>query len=326
MVRVIFAVLFILLVDLLHAFSFSTGFEPWVGVVGRFEATKLLELKKAALNAPIEHNMSINMGKTTTSLILDEIGVRLGSSSALLMTWDQVKKVGKKESRCYALYDDGAAPWHVSTLSENTGIPASLCPPLDEQGAPTIILGGFTMHRLKGDGMNPLEDTANKLSAIRIRKGAIVLDTCMGAGYTAIGAAKATGPDGHVTTIEYDDASVAMCAHNPWSQELFDGSMPIDMLRGDSTELIRTFESNSFDFCIHDPPAHALCRTDLYGLDFYKQLHRVLSSSGSMLHYIGNPSSKESGRLYAGIMARLRDAGFASVIKAERAFGVVARK
>ena len=38
----------------------------------------------------------------------------------------------------------------------------------------------------------------------------------------------------------------------------------------------------------------------------------------------GNPNSKESGRLYSGITARLMEAGFANVKKVERAFGLVA--
>lgn len=182
------------------------------------------------------------------------------------------------------------------------------------------------MHRLSGDDMNPLQDTANKIGAVNIRKGARVLDTCMGLGYTAIGAAQQAGGEGSVTTIEFDDASVEMCAHNPWSQPLFDKSLPIEVRRGDSCELIKSFPDNSFDVIIHDPPARALCRKNLYGLEFYKELFRVLTRSGSVLHYIGNPKSKESGRLFSGVIERMREAGFRSVKSEARAFGVVARK
>lgn len=75
---------------------------------------------------------------------------------------------------------------------------------------------------------------------------------------------------------------------------------------------------------IHDPPARNLCRTDLYSLSFYQQLKRVLTTNGILYHYIGNPSSKESGRLYSGVIARLKQAGFENIKKASRAFGVVA--
>jgi predicted methyltransferase len=46
-------------------------------------------------------------------------------------------------------------------------------------------------------------------------------------------------------------------------------------------------ESGSFNFVIHDPPARALSRTDVYGLEFYSQLRRVLTNDGSLFHYIG---------------------------------------
>ena len=186
------------------------------------------------------------------------------------------------------------------------------------------------MHRVVGEGMNPFVDTEAKLSCVSLFKGAKVLDTCCGLGYTATAAAKrvsttdlkphqkpnkkpssssstrtftgdlhpptpvpgsdtqgALGALGHVTTIEYDEASLEMCAHNPWSQGLFDGTLPITVLQGDSCEIIKTFPNKHFNYIIHDPPARALCRTDLYSTEFYMQLRRVLTSSGTLYHYIG---------------------------------------
>jgi predicted methyltransferase len=75
---------------------------------------------------------------------------------------------------------------------------------------------------------------------------------------------------------------------------------------------------------VHDPPARALCRTDLYGIEFYQQLNRVLRRGGQLFHYIGSPESKESGRLYQGIITRLTSAGFTNIKKATKAFGLVA--
>ena len=48
-----------------------------------------------------------------------------------------------------------------------------------------MVLGGFTMHRIAGDDMNPTVDTAAKLSCFRFFAGASVLDTCMGLGIYA---------------------------------------------------------------------------------------------------------------------------------------------
>lgn len=156
----------------------------------------------------------------------------MSSPETLLATWDELKDIANKGQGCYSLYDDGSKPWHISTISKSTGIPASLCPPLVGAGAPTMVLGGFTMHRIAGDNMNPMIDTAAKLSCLKFFAGASVLDTCMGLGYTAIGAGnKVKGSGGRVTTIEYDEASVEMAAHNPWSQQLFDGSLDITVLQ-----------------------------------------------------------------------------------------------
>jgi len=33
-----------------------------------------------------------------------------------------------------------------------------------------------------------------------------------------------------VTTIEYDEASIEMCSYNPWSKQLFDNSLPLDII------------------------------------------------------------------------------------------------
>jgi len=59
--------------------------------------------------------------------------------------------------------------------------------------APTLLLGGFTMHRISGENVNPYVDTEAKLASINpsyFHGDSKVLDTCMGLGYTCIGAAR----------------------------------------------------------------------------------------------------------------------------------------
>ncbi|CAN0280629.1 unnamed protein product, partial [Phaeothamnion confervicola] len=93
------------------------------------------------------------------------------------------------------------------------------------------------------------------------------------------------------------------------------------------TQIVETFEEGAFAAIIHDPPARALCKTtDMYGQRFYHQLHRVLRPGGSLFHYIGNPDSRESGRLYRGVMDRLTAAGFTGLRVDSKAFGVVGKK
>lgn len=106
------------------------------------------------------------------------------------------------------------------------------------------------------------------MSSMNIYPSYRVLDTCMGLGYTAIAAGrqiqKKPGDGGSVVTFEYDLASIEMSSYNPWSQQLFDGSLPITIRQGDACELISDYYDEPFDVIIHDPPAKALCRKDLY--------------------------------------------------------------
>ena len=300
----------------------------YAGVLDHHLATTLLPLRSAVpaeSGGKLTIRTSIDLGKSQASVGLDSEGISAGAN--LLATWAEIETIAEERKGCWALYDDGSKPWRISAISKSTNIPASLCPPLSSSGAPTMILGGFTMHRIAGDDMNPTKDTAAKISAVAssIFPGASVLDTCCGLGYTAIAAAELVGPQGRVTTIEFDEASLEMCAFNPWSQPLFDGSLPIDVLQGDSCEVVKNeFESRQFSAIIHDPPARALTRNDLYGLEFYKTLRRVLKPSGTLFHYIGRSDSKESGRLYKGIQERLIEAGFATVKPYDAAFGLVA--
>jgi predicted methyltransferase len=229
----IVSVWIILLVQLVGGFQINPEFSTWVGCISHHEAKEILSFRtKTEITNDILVSASIDLNLSQKPIILTSEGLCVSSSETLLATWDELKDIVNKGQGCYSLYDDGSKPWHVSTLSKSTGIPASLCPPLQGGGAPTMVLGGFTMHRIAGDNMNPMIDTAAKLSCLKFFPGASVLDTCMGLGYTAIGAGnKVKGSGGRVTTIEYDEASIEMAAHNPWSQQLFDGSLDIQVLQ-----------------------------------------------------------------------------------------------
>jgi predicted methyltransferase len=283
---------------------------------------------KSGADVWLQVEESINLGKSRDKLFIGTEGLH-DNNKVLLATFDELQQIEKKGG-CHAVYNDGTAAWRINTLSGNTNNPASLCPPLESTGPPTMVLGGFTMHRIKGENMNPQVDTKAKIRGSRLFTSATVLDTCCGLGYTAIEAA-AKAKEGLVVTIEYDDASVEMCAHNPYSQALFtseNGHNNLVGLKGDSCQVIKHMHDNVFDVIIHDPPARALCATsDMYGLNFYKDLYRVLKEgTGHLFHYIGSPNSKESGRLYGGIKQRLQEAGFTNVQKYEDAFGLIATK
>lgn len=322
-----FLMSFFIIIASVHAsFKIPRDWVGYAGIIDHHIAAKLLPLRATTLAGQTRAiQASIDLEKTKCSVVLSEEGV-CSNSSHLLVTWDELADIAEKKQGCFAIYDDGSKPWRVSALSKSTNIPASLCPPLTDSGAPTMVLGGFTMHRIVGDNMSPMVDTNAKISSVAssLFLGASVFDTCCGLGYTAIGAADRVGSNGKVITVEFDEASLEMCAYNPWSKGLFDATLPIDIIQGDSCEVCKGFADNSFNAIIHDPPARALCRNDLYGLNFYRDLRRVLKPSGTLFHYIGRSDSKESGRLYKGIQERLLEAGFLNVKKYDAAFGLVA--
>lgn len=279
-----------------------------------------------AVCVEVEH--SIDLGMTKSNLVLDtaEGGGLLDTDGNLLASIEEITEIARKKQGVHALFTDGSAPWKINTLSDNTDKPASLAPPLDGTGKPTMVLGGFTMHRIVGEAVNPATDTEAKLSAVKLFKGARVLDTCCGLGYTAILAARRVGEEGQVITVELDDASIEMCASNPWSRALFDGSLPqLQVVQGNSCEVVHRFEEGVFDAIVHDPPARAITETDLYSESFYAAMKSRLKKNGQLFHYIGSPTSTESGRLYAGITERLRGAGFTSVERFPAAFGLIAK-
>jgi hypothetical protein len=227
------------------------------------------------------------------------------------LAWHVIREIEDSGERCYAVEDDEA--WAVGMYSETTGWYRSL---IATGGAPTTLVGGFTMHRIKGT--DPIDDTWEKIKAIRPVTGR-VLDTATGLGYTAIEAARTADA---VVTVELDPMAIEIARYNPWSRELFEREN-ICIVVADVGELVEELEDGSFDRIIHDPPTMSLAG-DLYSEAFYRELYRLLARRGRLFHYIGDPESRSGGRLTEGVIRRLQAAGFERVRRAPRAFGVVA--
>jgi predicted methyltransferase len=165
-----------------------------------------------------------------------------------------------------------------------------------------------------------MQDTLKKIATIAPVTGR-VLDTATGLGYTAIEAARTAE---QVITIELDPGAQEIAHLNPWSRTLFTHPK-IKQVMGDAFEVVPTFEDNSFERIIHDPPVFSLAG-ELYSGVFYQQLYRVLKRGGRLFHYIGNLESKSSGTVTRGALKRLQEAGFTRVVRRPEAFGVVAYK
>lgn len=256
-------------------------------------------------------NATLDFGISTTTLNVTDNGA-VGPDGALLATWEDIKRVAKDERGSWILRPGEPAEKFL-VYSPISNAACSLMPSKPGK-PPTALLNGFCMHRW-GKEVDPGMHAELIMECVApIRKGARVLDTCTGLGYTAIAASQR----GNVTTIEVDPAMTQVCQMNPHSRELFQGG--IKQIYGNAAEIVKILPNNSFDVIIHDPPT-SLIAGELFATDFYKDLHRVLAPNGRMYHYIGEPTSQTS--MKKGVMKRLRQAGFGGVVLDRVAHGIV---
>ncbi|RMG99787.1 MAG: methyltransferase domain-containing protein [Chloroflexi bacterium] len=277
-------------------------------VLSHFQAAVLLTARQQKEKVVA---VSLDLGLSVTEVQLTEAGVLLPNGR--LLAWTQVETIAANELGCFLVTE--AEIEKIQIFSEQFNRLYSLMPTM---GAPTMLISGIPMHRIKGT--DPYRDTLTKIQAVAPVMGD-VLDTTMGLGYTAIEAAKTAD---RVTTIELDPAVVEICRHNPWSQQLFDNPK-ITRIVGDAYDVVAEFEDGRFSRIIHDPPVFSLAG-DLYATDFYRQLYRILKPKGRLFHYVGDPESKSGRNVTRGVMRRLQAAGFTQVRPYPHAFGVVARK
>lgn len=255
--------------------------------------------------------LSPDLGLTTVEVTLEAEGVRFPSGE--LLTWKAIDTITSSPHNCFTLEE--GVPRKVQAFSPWTNRQMSLMP---TDGAPTLVLAGFPMHRIKG--IDPYRDTLLKVKALAPIRGR-VLDTATGLGYTAIEEARTAE---QVVTIEIDPAVLEIARINPWSRALF-GNPRITQLIGDASELVETLADESFSRIMHDPPTLSL-GGELYSGEFYHELFRVLRPGGRLFHYIGDLESAASGRLVQGVTRRLREAGFERVRPRREAYGLVAFK
>jgi uncharacterized protein len=285
-------------------------------ILSTIHAAPLLAARKTGATTA---RVSPDLGLTVVEVRLEPDGARFPQDK--VVPWRTLNVISRTDRRskegagapCFAIQEGEAE--RISVFSERTGRVSSL---VATQGAPTIMLAGFAMHRTKG--VDPLQDTVLKVRTVSHVRGR-VLDTTTGLGYTAIEAAKTASG---VVTVELDPAVLAVAKVNPWSRTLFD-SKAIMQLVGDSAEVVMRLENESFSCVIHDPPTISLAG-DLYAGDFYRELYRVLKRGGRLYHYVGDLNSGLGRRVAGGVVRRLLNAGFSRVRNRPEAFGVLAIK
>ncbi len=268
------------------------------------------EILLAARGKP-SAEVSPDLGITRITVKLSDEGVEFPQGERV--SWQDIERVKKATVNCFIVENGSVRP--IQVFSEYTNRMCSLLP---TKGTPSMLIAGFTMHRIVD--IDPMQDTLKKIATIAPVSGH-VLDTATGLGYTAIEAAKTAD---QVITIELDPGVQEIARLNPWSRNLFNNPK-IHQAMGDAFEVVPTFEDGSFDRIIHDPPVFSLAG-ELYSGVFYRQLYRLLKRGGKLFHYIGNLESKPSGTVAKGALKRLQEARFARLVRRPEAFGVVAYK
>lgn len=254
---------------------------------------------------------SPDLGLSHVTVTLTQAGARYPGGE--LVTWEAARRIISTPNQCFTIIEGVAQA--IAIFSPTSGMLRSLMP---TAGAPTTLVSGFSMHRIKGT--EPWADTQAKVRAIAPITGR-TLDTTTGLGYTAILAARSAS---EVVTIELDPTGLEIARSNPWSHELFDRPN-IQRIVGDAFEVATEQREASFDCIIHDPPYMTLAG-DLYSEEMYRRLFRVLRKGGRLFHYIGDPRSSSGAKTTAGVMRRLESAGFQRITRRPDAFGVTATK
>lgn len=172
---------------------------------------------------------------------------------------------------------------------------------------PILEIDGVRMQLVR-DFRSPLDYSKEVVQSLRIRKDDIVLDTCMGLGYTAMAAAKYAQK---VVTCELSSAVLQLAKWNPFSSGLF-SSQNIDIKQGDISSLIGGFKEKSFGVIIHDPPrfSHAPA---LYSSPFYRELLRVMRRGARLYHYVGSVGAAKGRKIEDEVAKRLETAGFRNI-------------
>jgi predicted methyltransferase len=277
-------------------------------VLSYVQIAPLLQARKNGLQTA-QCSPDLGLSKVDVKLTVDGVEFPQGER----LSWDDAATIADEETKCFTLQDNVIDD--IAFFSEHTNWMRTLYP---TQGAPTMLVSGISMHRIKG--IDPYHDTLRKIKPIAPVQGR-VLDTATGLGYTAIEAAKTAL---EVVTIELDPAGLEVARLNPWSRDLFTNPK-IKQIVGDAFEEVQQFGHGSFSKIVHDPPMFSMAG-DLYSGAFYKQLYRVLRQKGKLFHYVGDLNSPSNRTLVPGILRRLKEAGFTKTTRHNEAFGIVAHK
>lgn len=252
-----------------------------------------------------------NCFKVKVDFGLKEIDVYAGKETIVFAGASNISiKEKVKANFCYSIDDNKIEP--LAYFSNDTNRFYKLTPTADW---PTLSIGSVPMHKLS----SPRSDTENKISLLK--PYGLILDTCMGLGYSAI---LASYHAKSVITFEKDENVYSLAKLNPVSKELF-SSGNIEVKRDDISSAIKGFNDNYFDCIIHDPPTFKLA-PELFGELFYKELYRVLKAGGKLFHYTPLYKISHGYDFPSKIEKKLKKTGFKVLDFSPGKGGIVCKK
>lgn len=261
-----------------------------------------------------ESRLSFDLGVTYDEYEVVQRGSVICVENVFCMPISILKKAARKVGRVYELVqrDDRYFLHHVAIRDRHF---YQLVQP--ERGKPTTLeIDGIHMHRIKG--MDPYTDAMLKVRALSVRKGMAAWDTCGGLGYTTIFLLRSGA---QVLTTEKDPNVLKLARVNPWSREMWWA----DVRNANAFHFVKKLADESFHRILHDPPRFSLAG-ELYSLEFYRELFRVLKPGGVLYHYTGSPGRKRGRDLQRGVIRRLLQAGFRYIRREPKTEGVLAVK
>jgi len=267
------------------------------------EARTLLELARGGGGRAV-----VNLGRGEVDIAVEGGSLLLGS---LRLRASELRSVVEKEDAVFFFDYEGLG---IKVAFYREGRYYKLrC--LGEGLAPTLEISGIHMHNIVGT--DPWSDARRKVKLVSPGRGDLVLDVCTGLGYTAINAVECGA---EVVSIEKDPAVLEIAEYNPWSWGL--SNPRVTLLLGDAFEVVADLPEDLFDAAIHDPPRFSLAG-ELYSLEFYRRLRKVLKRGARLFHYTGWPGKHRGLNIQAGVARRLRAAGF-RVVKVLKGYGLLA--
>src|SRR5438876_690916 len=133
-------------------------------ILSHCQAQPLLQARKAG-ETQVRTSIDLNLTETLADLTYEGLALPDGR----LILWQAIEKAAANETGCFLI--EGRSVEKIQTFSEDNDRVITLYP---TPGAPTILISGISMHRIKAG--NPYQDTLTKIRAIGPISGR-VLDT-----------------------------------------------------------------------------------------------------------------------------------------------------